>query len=145
MRNLFAKLLVFMLFVVAAGTMQGIAQPQALDDPPRCFIDQDGTAIAAVIISVDDLQGEEHLYASLGSDPQYELEDPPVFLEGESLADFAKRNWKWLAAVLILLLEFIVRLTPTEKDNAILSRFLGILGTIVPNLKKGGGTHTPST
>jgi len=143
MRNLFAKLLVFTLFVLVAGTMQGIAQPQALDDPPQCFI-QDGTGVAEIVFTVDDLQGEEHLYASLSSDPQYELEDPPAIEEGESLADYAKRNWKWLAAVLILLLEFIVRLTPTEKDNAILSRFLGILGTIVPNLKKGGGTHTPS-
>ena len=144
MRNLFAKLLVFTLFVVVAGTMQGIAQSQALDDPPKCFI-HDGTGVAEIVFTVDDLRSEEHLYASLSTDPQYELEDPPAIEEGESLADYAKRNWKWLAAVFILLLEFIVRLTPTKKDNAILSRFLGVLGTIVPNLKKGGGTHTPST
>nr|WP_319266081.1 hypothetical protein [uncultured Draconibacterium sp.] len=145
MRNLFAKLLVLTLFVVVAGTVQGIAQPQALDDPPQCIIDQDGTSVAAVIISVDDLQGEEHYYASLSADPQYEFDPIPEMEEGETLVDYAKRNWEWLITAFIFLLEIIVRLTPSEKDNTILSRLIALLGKLIPNMKKGGGTHTAST
>lgn len=72
-------------------------------------------------------------------------EDPPEIKEGESLIDYLKRNWQWTLGVLIILLEFIVRLTPTEKDNTILSRLLVFVGMIFPNKMKGGGTHaTPS-
>lgn len=43
-----------------------------------------------------------------------------------------------IGAVLILL-EAIVRVTPTEKDNSILNGIKKIWDIVLPNLKQGGG------
>lgn len=137
MRNLLALLLIMLVGVIAGCN----APPQIEDQQPSVSIVQDGTEVVDLVISVDDLHGQDQLFASISAAPQYEIDDPPELEEGESVLDYAKRNWQWLATVLILIAEFIVRLTPTEKDNTILSRFLGLIGTLIPNLKKGGGTH----
>ena len=51
-----------------------------------------------------------------------------------------------LAGALYIIAKFIVNLTPSEKDNNILAKVAGVVDKIVdlliPNLKKGGGTHT---
>ena len=46
-----------------------------------------------------------------------------------------------LVMALILLLEIIVNLTPSEKDNSILLKIKNAIAFIFPNRKKQGGTH----
>lgn len=55
---------------------------------------------------------------------------------------FVRSNWAALLALLIALVEGIVRLTPTEKDNSIFGFLKYILDRIIPNARAGGGTHT---
>lgn len=38
-------------------------------------------------------------------------------------------------------LKVIVNITPSEKDNKIFEKIDKLLDAIIPNLKKGGGTH----
>ncbi len=137
MRNLLALLLIMLVGVIAGCN----APPQIEDQQPSVSIVQDGTEVLDVVISVDDLHGQDQLFASISAAPQYEIDDPPELIEGESLIDYIKRNWKWLLSVIILLSELIARLTPTEKDNTFITRVLVFVGKFIPNLKKGGGTH----
>ncbi len=46
-----------------------------------------------------------------------------------------------LVMALILLLEIIVNLTPSDKDNSILLKIKNAVAFIFPNRKKNGGTH----
>lgn len=46
-----------------------------------------------------------------------------------------------IVAGLIGVAEIVVLLTPTEKDNTVLDRIKKALSAIIPNFKKGGGTH----
>ena len=66
----------------------------------------------------------------------------PVPDNPKGVWDFIKDN----AAALILgfmgLLKVITNLTPTDKDNKIFGLLDTVINWIIPNLKKGGGTHT---
>ena len=42
---------------------------------------------------------------------------------------------------LIAVAEIVVKLTPSEKDNAFLVRVVTALSALIPNLRKGGGKH----
>ncbi len=42
---------------------------------------------------------------------------------------------------LIAVAEIVVNLTPSEKDNSILLKIKNALSAIIPNFRKGGGTH----
>ena len=46
-----------------------------------------------------------------------------------------------LVMALVLLLEIVVNLTPSEKDNSILLKIKNVIAFIFPNRKAGGGTH----
>tara|TARA_B100001059_G_scaffold224882_1_gene251492 strand:- start:606 stop:800 length:195 start_codon:yes stop_codon:yes gene_type:complete len=46
-----------------------------------------------------------------------------------------------LVMALILLLEIVVNLTPSDKDNSILLKIKNAVAFIFPNRKKEGGTH----
>ena len=46
-----------------------------------------------------------------------------------------------LVAALILLLEIIVNLTPSDNDNSVLLKIKNAIAFIFPNRKKQGGTH----
>ena len=46
-----------------------------------------------------------------------------------------------LVMALILLLEIIVNLTPSDKDNSILLKIKNAIAFIFPNRKKQGGNH----
>lgn len=52
--------------------------------------------------------------------------------------EFIKQNWVTLLLALIAFLEAIVILTPTEKDNIILSIIKRIIYIFIPNRKKTG-------
>ena len=58
--------------------------------------------------------------------------------------DFLIENYADLIAILaglIAVAEIVVNLTPSEKDNSVLLKIKNVLSAIVPNYKKGGGTH----
>ena len=49
-------------------------------------------------------------------------------------------DWTVVLWSLVAILEVVVRLTPTEKDNSILNKVVWVLGKLVPNKKKDGKT-----
>lgn len=59
--------------------------------------------------------------------------------EKQSIGGFLSSNWGVLSLSLLSFLEVITRLTPTEKDNTVLTFLSNILNAIIPNFKKGGG------
>ena len=46
-----------------------------------------------------------------------------------------------LVMALILILEIVVNLTPSEKDNSILLKIKNVIAFLFPNRRKGGGKH----
>ena len=53
-------------------------------------------------------------------------------------------NYAELIAIIVGLVavaEIVVKLTPSEKDNAFLVKVVAALSALIPNLRKGGGTH----
>ncbi|HLN72736.1 MAG TPA: hypothetical protein VK205_05545 [Prolixibacteraceae bacterium] len=64
-----------------------------------------------------------------------------VSLETEkpTVGGFLSANWGVLSLSLLSFLEVITRLTPSQKDNTVLTFLSNILNAIIPNLKKGGG------
>ena len=46
-----------------------------------------------------------------------------------------------LVMALVLLLEIVVNLTPSEKDNSILLKIKNVIAFLFPNRRKGGGKH----
>lgn len=53
-----------------------------------------------------------------------------------------KQNWGAALLGLLTILETVVRLTPTEKDNAWFNWLKNIIDSLIPNRASGGGTHT---
>jgi len=66
-------------------------------------------------------------------------EGEPSFIQ--KLIDWFTKNWGYIVGALGII-EIIVRLTPSEKDNAYFAWFSNLLDSLIPNMKKGGGTHT---
>lgn len=62
-----------------------------------------------------------------------------VETEKQTVGGFLAVNWGILSLSLLSFLEVITRLTPSKKDNTVLSFLSNILNAIIPNLKKGGG------
>ncbi|MBS1641551.1 MAG: hypothetical protein JSR11_03650 [Bacteroidetes bacterium] len=53
-------------------------------------------------------------------------------------------NWETILSILVIsmpVFDAIVRLTPTKKDDTILSIIQKLLDKFLPNKKTGGGTH----
>lgn len=92
-----------------------------------------------LVISVDNLTGTENLYASLSTGYQ---EEPAQANEtiNNSLG-FFQEHWIALLIGLLAFAKVVVNLTPSEKDNKIFGWLDSIINYIIPNLKKGGGTH----
>jgi len=64
------------------------------------------------------------------------------------MLNWIRENWDLIVesvVALYVVAEIIVRLTPSEKDNAILNKIANFVSQfvdlIVPNLKKKGGVH----
>jgi len=62
-----------------------------------------------------------------------------------TVIEFLKREWANILLWFIPLLWFIVRLTPTKKDDDIVKIVLSWLDAIVPNRKADGGVHATYT
>lgn len=71
--------------------------------------------------------------------------DPPVDEETQAgWWEWVKGNWLQVMAILsalLLLIETVVRITPTKKDDAAFAWLRKIVDVIIPNNKTGGGTH----
>ncbi len=61
-------------------------------------------------------------------------------IEQEASGNFLLDNWGALLIGLLGFIDLIARLTPSEKDNSIVNFLMSLFNTIVPNLKKGGGS-----
>ena len=55
--------------------------------------------------------------------------------------DFIIENWVVLLTSAVAIAEIIVRLTPSEKDNSIVSIIKKIVDALILNKKRGGGFH----
>lgn len=55
--------------------------------------------------------------------------------------ELLQTNWVEAVTILLVVAEFIVRLTPTEKDNSIFNKIKNLLDLILPNYAKGGKKH----
>lgn len=53
--------------------------------------------------------------------------------------NFFAENWGALLMGLLGFYDLIARLTPTNKDNTVVTFLSKLLNVIIPNLKKGGG------
>lgn len=52
---------------------------------------------------------------------------------------FISANWGKLLIGLLSFYDLVARLTPTEKDNTIVTFLTRLLDAVIPNKKKGGG------
>lgn len=68
-------------------------------------------------------------------------EDPAPPVESGGAGAWLKKYWGELLLLLFPILEFITRLTPSDKDNSILNFLKFIIDKIVPNRRTEGGTH----
>tara|TARA_B100001094_G_scaffold7119_1_gene6359 strand:- start:5961 stop:6140 length:180 start_codon:yes stop_codon:yes gene_type:complete len=57
------------------------------------------------------------------------------------MGEFISQNWLELIIGLMAFIKIIINLTPTEEDNKVFSWLDSIFNAIIPNYKKGGGTH----
>lgn len=69
--------------------------------------------------------------------------DEPLQADDVGWLDYVKANLVVLIYALIALIEVIVRLTPTDKDNSLLSALKALLDKLIPNRRVGGGTYEP--
>ncbi len=60
--------------------------------------------------------------------------------ENADTGNFFADNWGALLMGLLGFFDLVARLTPTEKDNSIINFLMSLFNTLVPNLKKGGGS-----
>ncbi len=66
----------------------------------------------------------------------------PTSVENVSDAKgFWLANWKALLGLLLVLVEGVLRLTPSERDNSIFSFLKMILDSVLPNFSKPNGKH----
>lgn len=56
-----------------------------------------------------------------------------------SVGGFLSANWGKLVLGLLSFYEMVARMTPTEKDNTIVTFLSRLLDVVIPNKKKGGG------
>jgi hypothetical protein len=92
-----------------------------------------------LVISVDNLSANNNLYASLSAGYQ-EISEPPNETIGNSLG-FFQEHWISLLVGLLAFGKVVTNLTRTEKDNKVFAWIDSLINGIIPNLKKGGGTH----
>jgi hypothetical protein len=110
---------------------------KAEDDPSVTVapVSESGRTLLAQADPVDDEPVDDPVPAP---DPDPSGEDPNGF---ELLWLFIVSHWAELLLAFLGFVEVIVRLTPTEKDNAWFNWIKQIIDALVPNRSKYGGTH----
>ena len=71
-------------------------------------------------------------------DPSEPVEDPTTFAV---IWAWVTKNWIATVFGVLSIIEIIVGVTPTEKDNAWFKWLRDLIYSILPNKKAGGGTH----
>lgn len=61
------------------------------------------------------------------------------------MIDFLQTNWHPIMWVVYGLIEFIVRLIPSENDNSPFNRLKKVLDVLIPNAKKQPKEEPPTT
>ncbi len=83
-------------------------------------------------------------YAQVATTDTLDVGDPDRSGNGSDsggLWAIIKQNWGLVVTALLGLLEVIVRLTPTEKDNSVFNFLKFLLDKIIPNRSQEGGAH----
>ena len=84
------------------------------------------------------LSQEEGGVASIGIKESAPAVDESI--EQAEGGNFLLDNWGVLLLGLIGFFDLVARLTPTQKDNSIVNFLFSLFSSIIPNLKKGGGS-----
>lgn len=66
---------------------------------------------------------------------------PPQPQGSSGFLGFLKKYWMVLLPSILGVIEAIVRITPTEKDNSVFNFLKYLLDKIIPNARAGGGAH----
>jgi hypothetical protein len=82
---------------------------------------------------------------SLGEDAQGDVLEPAEDEETalQRLWAWLKSNWLMALFALLGIIEIIVHLTPTERDNAWFKWLMEMIDRILPNRRAPGGVHPP--
>lgn len=65
-----------------------------------------------------------------------------VIISQESINNLSSEGMLYVIAIAIVTVyEVCARIIPTTKDISILSKIVGFISMIIPNLKKSGGKH----
>lgn len=105
---------------------QGMAMHQEYD-APQCYVGEDASEPTTPVV-----------YAQ--ADP--DIPDPDSAPEENGgILGFLKMHWIALLSALLVFLEAIVRLTPTEKDNSVFNFLKYLFDKIFPNRSSNGGLH----
>ncbi|MFY9150854.1 MAG: hypothetical protein WAO52_02480 [Prolixibacteraceae bacterium] len=91
--------------------------------------------ITMVAVSLD-----ESLVAIAQDEGANQVASEQTYAEKESSGNFLLDNWGAILISLLGFVDLIARLTPSEKDNSIVNFLMSLFNTLIPNLKKGGGS-----
>ena len=108
-------------------------QVQASILPDQSYLVVEKPDLAPVILSQE--EGGVDPAGSLTVDVDLE---PAI--EKADTGNFFLNNWVALLMGLLGSFDLIARLTPTEKDNSIVNFLFSLFSSLIPNLKKGGGS-----
>lgn len=120
----FISLMVLMIGMLLLQPNYNQLQAATLTDQSILSSDNQVTAPAALVQEEGGVQAE----------PEQSIVEPA------SSGNFLLDNWGALLMGLLGFVDLIARLTPSEKDNSIVNFLMSLFNTIIPNLKKGGGS-----
>jgi hypothetical protein len=120
----FISFMVLMIGMLIAQPTFNQLQAATLTDQSILSSDNHVTAPAALVQEEGGIQAE----------PEQSTVEPA------SSGNFLLDNWGALLMGLLGFVDLVARLTPSEKDNSIVNFLMTLFNTIIPNLKKGGGS-----
>lgn len=85
-------------------------------------------------------RSDESLVAIAQDEVANQVASEETYAEKESSGNFLLDNWGAILVGLLGFVDLIARLTPSEKDNSIVNFLMSLFNTLIPNLKKGGGS-----
>jgi len=120
--------------------MVGPSQSSARDTGPQTVTYADAGMLSAPAAFIN-LTAPAMVYDAISVTQTDEVtpDDTGTGTADGSFWDLVKANWLALVLGLLGFFELIARLTPTQKDDSIISWLMKILNLIWPNHKAGGG------
>lgn len=120
----FISFMVLMIGMLVTLPYDNQVQASNLTDQNSFVVDNQSTAPAALVQEEGGVQAE----------PEQNNVEPA------SSGNFLLDNWGALLMGLLGFVDLVARLTPSEKDNSIVNFLFSLFSSIIPNLKKGGGS-----